>query len=73
VSGCHQVNCLCLFLLFCVYLEKSVVGFYVFSRFSIVFEFGLPFDVTVDLAVKAGLCREEAIKRVAEAAHESGI
>ena len=49
------------------------MGFYVFSRFSIVFEFGLPFDVTVDLAVKAGLCREEAIKRVAEAAHESGI
>ena len=54
-------------------LVKSVVCFYVFfSRFSVVFEFGLPFDVTVDLAVKAGLCREEAIKRVAEAAHESG-
>jgi hypothetical protein len=50
------------------------VCFYVFfSRFSVVFEFGLPFDVTVDLAVKAGLCREEAIKRVAEAAHDSGI
>ena len=51
---------------------KVCCGFLRISRFSIVFEFGLPFDVTVDLAVKAGLCREEAIKRVAEAAHESG-
>ena len=56
-----------------MFILKSLLWVFTYSRFSIVFEFGLPFDVTVDLAVKAGLCREEAIKRVAEAAHDSGI